>query len=174
MNAGRVSDILSPLVDRPTQAYLSRELQITDVIDWILAQTGPAALVISSFSVSEELLRRLWHIRQGRNVSDITLVLDRKATQKTISLWHFMKDLVCEVHLSDNHSKVVLVLPDDRRKSKVAIVSSQNLTRGNRHEATVISSDPDVCGPLYEDLLCLVSENSIMLDDLFGDAIEYD
>lgn len=51
-----ISDILKPLADAPQQAYMSDLLQVADIMQWILGQTGPADIVLTSFSISEEFL----------------------------------------------------------------------------------------------------------------------
>ena len=54
------TDILAPLAERPAQAYLSNALQVADILRWVLAQTGPADIQMTSFSISEEFLRRIF------------------------------------------------------------------------------------------------------------------
>ena len=57
--SANISDILRPLSDTPHQAYLSNALQVADVLEWILSQVGKAVVWQTSFSISEEFLRRL-------------------------------------------------------------------------------------------------------------------
>ena len=56
-----VSRLLKPLSDVPLQAYLDNRLQLFDVLEFILAQTGPAKVYVSTFSTSEEFLRSFFH-----------------------------------------------------------------------------------------------------------------
>ncbi len=37
-----------------TQPYFSNVVQLMDIVDWILDQTGPADIMISTFSTSEK------------------------------------------------------------------------------------------------------------------------
>lgn len=53
-----ITSVLRPLADLPNQAYLSDVLQVADILQWILDQTGPAAVQMTSFSIAEEFLRR--------------------------------------------------------------------------------------------------------------------
>jgi len=61
-----ISDILKPLSEKPFQAYLSTALQVADVLEWILAQVGVAEIWQTSFSISEEFLRRLYFITRDK------------------------------------------------------------------------------------------------------------
>ena len=128
-----ISEILRPLKDAPFQAYLSSALQVADILEWVLEQTGTAEVWQTSFSISEEFLRRLFFLKRKRPISRFNLVLDHKATNKTIKLWSFIVQVVDRTFLADNHSKILLVRSD--RGDTVAVVTSQNLTRGNRAES---------------------------------------
>lgn len=93
-----INTILKPLSECPHQAYLSNALQVADVLEWILGQVGKAEIWQTSFSISEEFLRRLFFIEKSGNISAFNLVLDHKATNKTKALGvHHTDD---EAHLS--------------------------------------------------------------------------
>ena len=104
-----IGDILQPLDVAPFQAYLTNVLQVADVLDWILAQVGKAEIWQTSFSISEEFLRRLYFIERSGKVSRFNLVLDHKATNKTLKLWVFINQVIERTFLADNHSKILLV-----------------------------------------------------------------
>lgn len=55
-----ISQILKPLANNPFQAYLSNAIQVADILEWILSQVGIAEVWQTSFSISEEFLRRLY------------------------------------------------------------------------------------------------------------------
>lgn len=160
-----INDILHPLASNPHQAYLSNALQLADVLDWILAQVGKATIWQTSFSISEEFLRRLFFIEKGGNVREFNLVLDHKATNKTLKLWAFICQVMRNTYLADNHSKILLVQADSGET--VSVVTSQNLTRGNRHESTFISTDKDIFKTLHAQVNDLIQNHSVPLTDLF-------
>lgn len=164
-------DILKPLSETDNQVYLSNYIQMADVIDWIVSQSGKAEIWLTSFSISEEFIRRLFYIRQRCEVSRINLVLDFKATTKTLCLWPFLSIAIDRVYLSDNHSKILLVKGE---RLNVAVVTSQNLTRGNRHEVGIISTDPGIFDSLYNDVSYLITEKSISLNDVLSEHAHSD
>lgn len=164
-----ISDILRPLVEAPSQAYLSNAIQVADLLEWILEQVGKAKVWQTSFSISEEFIRRLFFIEKSGRVSEFNLVLDHKATNKTLKLWSFMTQVIERTYLTDNHSKILLVEADSGQK--VAVVTSQNLTRGNRHESAFISTDPVVFNTLKTQVDDLIRNHSVPLYDLFAQRI---
>ena len=84
--SANIDQILRPLKETLFQAYLSNAVQVADILEWILGQVGVAEVWQTSFSISEEFLRRLFFITKDKRVSRINLVLDQKATNKTLKL----------------------------------------------------------------------------------------
>lgn len=191
-----ISDILRPLKDAPNQAYLSNAVQVADILDWILSQVGMAEIWQTSFSISEEFLRRLYFICKEKKVSRINLVLDHKATNKTLKLWAFINQVIERTYLADNHSKILLVraisgkqeietgdsdkpdfqfpISNSNAVQTVSVVTSQNLTRGNRAESAFISTAPDIFAALFSQVNDLITNHSVPLNDLFTQRINAD
>lgn len=92
------------------------------------------------------------------------VIIDRKALTKTVQLWKFISRVYDQVWISDNHSKILLVdFPDGKG---VSMVTSQNLTRGNRAESAVISTERKVFDKLYADFEDLRNNMSIPMHEL--------
>ena len=167
-----INSILRPLRDTPNQAYLSNAVQVADILEWILQQVGVAEVWQTSFSISEEFLRRLFFICKANKVSRINLVLDHKATNKTLKLWAFITQVIERTYLADNHSKILLVKSE--AGDTVSVITSQNLTRGNRHESAFISTSPEIFANLHAQVNDLITNHSVPLHDLFRDRIAAD
>lgn len=167
-----INEILRPLKDAPCQVYLSNAVQVADILEWILSQVGVAEIWQTSFSISEEFLRRLYFICKDKRVSRINLVLDHKATNKTLKLWAFISQVIERTYLADNHSKILLV--KSQKGDMVSVVTSQNLTRGNRAESAFISTDPGIFTTLFSQVNDLITNHSVPLNDLFQQRINAD
>lgn len=167
-----IDQILRPLKETPFQAYLSNAVQVADILEWILSQVGVAEVWQTSFSISEEFLRRLFFICKANKVSRINLVLDHKATNKTLKLWAFITQVIERTYLADNHSKILLVKGENG--TTVSVITSQNLTRGNRHESAFISTSPEIFANLYDQVNDLIKNHSVPLHDLFRERINAD
>lgn len=170
--SANLAEILKPLSDRPYQAYLSNAVQVADIIEWILEQVGPSEIWQTTFSISEEFLRRLYFITKDRRVSRINLILDHKATNKTLKLWAFITQIIERTYLADNHSKILLVRSESG--ATVAVITSQNLTRGNRHESAFVTTDPAIFADLHAQIQDLITNHSVPLHDLFRQRIAAD
>ena len=160
-----ISQYLRPLSELPYQVYLTNELQVADVLEWILAQVGVSEVWQTSFSISEEFLRRLFFIEKGGLVKRFNLILDLKATQKTLRLWPFICQTMQNVFLADNHSKVLLVKAEGG--AVVTVLTSQNLTRGNRIESAMVTTDHAIFDRLFSEAQCVITNKSVPLHGLF-------
>ena len=167
-----IDSVLKPLSDKPYQAYLSNAVQVADVLEWILEQVGEAEVWQTSFSISEEFLRRLFFIEKSGRVKAFHLVLDHKATNKTLKLWAFISQVIERTYLADNHSKILLV--KSNAGDTVCVVTSQNLTRGNRSESAFITTDKEIFATLHSQVDDLISNHSVPLNDLFSQRINSD
>ena len=165
-----MADVVKPLSECSSQAYLSNAVQVADLLEWILEQVGTAKVWQTSFSISEEFLRRLFFIEKSGRVSEFNLVLDHKATNKTLKLWSFMTQVIQRTFLTDNHSKILLVQAENGQT--VSVITSQNLTRGNRHESAFISTDPGIFATLHAQVTDLIDNHSVPLYDLFAQRIQ--
>lgn len=155
-------DVLRPLEECAVQPYFSNSLQLADVIGWCLRQCGPADIRISTFSTSEEFLRRLHRFKTSGLVRNCELFCDLRAIRKTMLLYDFIRSVCSSVFLCENHSKVVLISDGVRR---ISVVTSQNQTRGNRFECGLITTDLRTFSSLSSSLSSL-SEKSLSLDDI--------
>lgn len=164
-----MADVVKPLQEGPSQAYLSNAVQVADLLEWILEQVGNAKVWQTSFSISEEFLRRLFFIEKSGRVTEFNLVLDHKATNKTLKLSSFMTQVIQRTYLTDNHSKILLVQAESGQT--VSVITSQNLTRGNRHESAFISTDKAIFATLHAEVTDLINNHSVPLTDLFSQRI---
>ena len=164
-----IDDYLKPLASCPLQCYLTNTLQVADVVEWVLEQVGRATIWQTSFSISEEFLRRLFFINKSGKVDTIHLILDFKATQKTLRLWPFLTRVIEHTYLADNHSTVILI--KSAAGQTVSIITSQNLTRGNRNEYAIVTTDEHVFATFHASLTDIMHNHSVPLSELFAQKI---
>lgn len=157
------------LENTPVQTYLSDSVQVADLLDAALDYTGPADITLTSFSISEEFLRRLFFIRKSGRIRNLRIVLDFKATNKTLMLWPFIAQTVEHCYLSNNHSKILLVGGDSRQ---LTAVMSQNLTRGNRHECGAIFTTKEIYNTMLDDVNHMIERKTVPFNEIYGKAID--
>lgn len=163
------SEFLRPLATHPLQSHLGRGLHTLGLLGWILEQTGPADVFVSTFSTSDAFLRGFYNLKKKDLVLKSVLLADLKASKKTYRLYKEMQQNFDAVYLSQNHSKVVLVQNDEWT---VTVISSQNQTYGDRAECTLVTTNQEIFYQQYSGFSELVDNNSIQLNGLFERLIE--
>lgn len=153
-----VRRLIKPLACAKVQAYFSSEFQLYHLLEFILEQTGSANLVLTTFSVSEEFVRKLVQMKERGLISSLAIVADHRTAVKALRLTLFTNNVAEELSLGNNHAKVLLIQNKDW---KVSVVTSQNQTRGNRIECGMICTIPDI----YDDLLKAVQEEQKKMID---------
>ncbi len=164
----RIDTMLKPLAEIGLQVHLGTGLHVLGLLDWILLQTGPAHVHLSTFSTSEQFLNGFLRLRNMGLIQYAAMLADLKASRKTVNLAALMNSCFDNVYLSQNHSKIILVFNDTWN---VAVVTSQNQTYGDRAEATVVCTDRPFFDDIYRGFSSMVNDKSYRLDGLFrGDT----
>lgn len=163
------SEFLRSMATHPLQSHLGRGLHTLGLLGWILDQTGPADVYVSTFSTSDAFLRGFYNLRKKGLVLKSVLLADLKASKKTYRLYKEMQQNFDAVYLSQNHSKVVLVQNDEWT---VTVISSQNQTYGDRAECTMVTTNQEIFYQQYSGFSELVDNQSIQLNGLFERLIE--
>lgn len=78
-----ISEIFKPISPGYIGADLNNKFQLYNLIEWILEQTGPAAVTVVTFSMSEEFIRKMLKLQKSGLLKSCTVMLDFKAVQKT-------------------------------------------------------------------------------------------
>lgn len=152
---------INPVRDNSLQAFITDKFQLFDTIETILKELGPCRMIVTSFSISEEFIRKIYRFKDAGRIISATVVIDHKASAKVSKLLNFAGNVFDAVFLGANHSKVVLLWNEETR-IQVAIITSQNLTRGNRQESTVITTDLQVYLNLAQNVAA-ITDNAVKI-----------
>jgi CRISPR/Cas system-associated protein Csx1 len=147
--------LVKPVWDSPIQAFYSDRIQLFDLMEDLLTMLDKKcrAIYITSFSASEEFIRKIFRFRQEASIEYMALFLDSRAALKMTSLLPFARNVFNDVYLTNNHGKVVLF----DAKRKISVCTSQNQTRGNRREATLITTDEDCYQTFLAEIQCMIN-----------------
>lgn len=137
---------IKPVSENPLQAFYTDKFQLYDIIEIILSQLPYCnELTMTSFSISEEFIRKIHRQRKEFNPGIVNIFLDTKAAAKVQKLNLFLKNTFNNVYLSNNHGKVLIFDSNPH----VSICTSQNQTRGNRKESHIITTDENVYNTFF-------------------------
>lgn len=132
---------LKPISPNYVGAYLGKGIQLYNLLEWTLKQTGKADVTIMTFSISEQFIRKVWMLKNKDLIGKVTVLLDFKAIQKTQKVMHFADNVFSEMYYAKTHAKIVLI---ENRNHSISITGSQNFTKGNREENGLVMNDFNV------------------------------
>lgn len=159
----RIDEMLRPLDTCPLQSHLGRGIHTLGLLGWILEQTGPADVYVSTFSTSDAFLRGFYGLKRKGQILHSVLLADLKASKKTYHLYKEMQQNFDAVYLGQNHSKVVLVQNDHWT---VTVISSQNQTYGDRAETTLVTTNQEIFLQQYSGFKDIVDNLSVKIDGI--------
>lgn len=160
--------MLRPVRDVPLQAYFGQGLHTLGLLGWLLPQTGPSDVWVSSYSTSEPFLNGFCLLRQKGMVCHSAILLDQRAARKTLHLESLLDTAFEHVFLGQNHSKLLLIR---NKEMAVSVITSQNQTYGARAESTIVSTDFQVFDVLMQQFIGICSDGAVELDLKNGTGI---
>ncbi len=118
--------------------YWSKNWSMHELVLYLLSQTGPADMCISSFSVSEEAVRAFALARDTGHIRSLKVLFDYTTKKHKTDFVNFIHNVADSVRTCPNHSKGVLLEGNIR----LAVLSSQNLNRNYRIECGAVTAAP--------------------------------
>jgi len=139
------------------------QYSLIDLVEHILGYTGPASLVISTWTAAGadvDYALRLCH--DGR-VTGITWIVDASFPVRQPGYCAAMRDRFGDaaIRVTQNHAKFVLVGNDEWH---VVLRTSMNLNENKRMESWEVSDDADLYGYLSEVVVALFAADPVTLD----------
>lgn len=123
-----------------THYYSYGNFNLVRLILYLLKQTGPANVFMTSYSISTESIEQIQRHIELQKLLSFRLLIDNRV--KTLSPKPFqMLSTVFNYRCSSIHAKVALLWND---QWKISIVTSQNATNNPKMERGILFTDPQV------------------------------
>lgn len=120
--------------------YSWANFNLVRLIIYLLKQTGPANLLMTSYSFSQKSIEELLSRKQSGLLQSVRLLIDNRVrvmSPKPFQMLQTAFDYRC----TSVHAKVALIYNDEW---KISIVTSQNATDNPKLERGIIFTDPKV------------------------------
>ena len=127
-----------------------------DMLSWLLKQTGPAEVQLSTFSISEVALRSLAHEIEIGMIEKLECLFDYTIQQNKLQLLFFASQLITNIRITPNHSKIILI---ENEFWKIVVIGSANMTPNPRKEAGVIITDKEVFKKMQKQFEIIMQES---------------
>jgi len=110
------------------------------LIFWILEQTGPAEIILSTYSISTKTLQGIINRREKGIIKDIRFIMDNRVRSLSPKPFAILAANF-EYRCTSIHAKVACIWND---QWKISVVSSQNATDNPKIERGTIHTSAEV------------------------------
>lgn len=117
----------------------------------------PADITITSFSITENAVRSFLSLKDKGLIRSLRCVFDMNVKRHKLSLLFFGLNVVDEIFLTKNHSKIVLIKYP--YQVPIIIIGSANLNINDKIEAGIITNYPDISIALSLQIEGIITES---------------
>ncbi len=122
--------------------YTRGAFDLVQLVLFILKQTGPADVVISSYSIAEQTLKTIKRMCDNGDIRSIRFLIDNRVRSISPKPFNFLVTSFPDCYRClALHAKVAIISNDDW---KIAVVGSQNATHNPKLERGIIHTDPKI------------------------------
>lgn len=129
---------LGKLEEGKVHFTFSQKWSSHELLAYILEQTGPAQVYITSWSITEDPMRKLLALVESGHITELRCLFSDRVEVMNPAAHQLMKYNQVQMHLGKCHAKVIVV-----RNENIGIVAtgSANFTINKRWEAGCVASD---------------------------------
>lgn len=125
-----------------THFYTKGAFDLVQLVLYILRQTGPADVMLSSYSISEDSLRTFHRMVERGELRSIRFLIDNRVRSISPKPFGFLvTSFPDDYRCLALHAKVAVIGNEDW---KISVVGSQNATHNPKLERGIIHTDPSI------------------------------
>jgi len=148
-----------------TPYFSDGEFSMHQLIEHLLEQTGPAKVVLSSFSITEVAIRTFQRLMESRTIQSMACLFDFTVRRHKLGLLFFASSVISRIAITKCHAKIVLIY---NGKHYITVVSSANLNINDKIEAGVISADSKIFDFYFNHLVAAIDKGLEITQDEFN------
>lgn len=137
-NKKNLKEEIGKIVQNRTYHFFSEGLwSMHELLLYLLSYTGPAKVLITTFSISEVAIRSFLSAIDNGLITEINLLVDYSTKKNKLDLVSFASNVVNQIKVANNHSKLILI---ENSEWSIVVNGSANMSPNLRYEAGVICS----------------------------------
>lgn len=132
--------------DKIMPYYSEGEFSMHQLLEYVLSETGPAEVMLTSFSITEVAVRTFLNLTEEKKITGLQCIFDFSVKQHKAGLLFFASNITANIALAKCHAKLILI---HNEKWRVAVVSSANLQINDKIEAGIIATTQEIFNFYY-------------------------
>lgn len=110
------------------------------LIRYLVQQTGPANLYLTTWSMTEDPVRALLMLRQEGLIKRADCLLSERISERTPQVMQLAHNVFDRLKFYKSHAKAFIL---ERERMSLVNIGSANLTRNKKNEIGVVDSSPE-------------------------------
>ncbi|MGB0521414.1 MAG: hypothetical protein ACPGJS_00570 [Flammeovirgaceae bacterium] len=117
------------------------EWSMHELLTYVLQQTGPAKVYITTWTITEDPVSKLFLLKQEGIIQELHCVLDYRIKDRKPKPFQFLEQTADRILLTKCHAKVTVI---ENEHWHVAIIGSANFSKNPRIEAGIICTEKNI------------------------------
>lgn len=109
-----------------------------ELVSYILEQTGPADVYLSTWTISEDPARCLFNLKQKGLIRSLSCLFDYRIKVRAGEAFQLISSIADNIKLLKCHAKAAVIINDDHA---VSVIGSSNFSKNPRVEAGTVFID---------------------------------
>lgn len=140
-NNDNITSALRPVGDG-SYFFVSNQFSLHNLFSFMINKTGPAFVRISTFSLCESAINNFIRHAAAGEITGSAVLLDISLTKRNIDKLLFVNNVLSDVRLIDNHSKLIICQPSEG--SGLIYIGSSNFNDNRKYESGFLTNEPEV------------------------------
>lgn len=117
------------------------EWSMHELLSYLLQQTGPARVYITTWTITEDPVAKLFLMKEQGLIQELHCILDYRIKDRKPKPFQFLEQTADRILLTKCHAKVTVI---ENETWQVAIIGSANYSKNPRIEAGIICTDKQI------------------------------
>lgn len=133
-----LSQVIGKLEPEQNTHFVSRgEWSMHDLLEFVLGQTGPADIYLTTWALTEEPVRKLFFMKEAGLIKNLYCLVDYRLQVRKPEPLQLLKNMTDHIEFTQCHAKVTVIENEDWQ---VSVMGSANYTKNPRIEAGILST----------------------------------
>lgn len=134
-----LESIIGELVaDQVLQFATAGRWSLHQLLEYVLAQTGPASVWMTTWTITEEPMRVLLNLIKSGSIRELHAVFDYRIESRKPEAFQLASNILTRIKLTKCHAKVLVI---QNERWSVTILGSANFSNNPRIEAGTLFTD---------------------------------
>jgi hypothetical protein len=139
--SGKADEVAAQVMEHEQVWYLSSgKLSMHQLLEALIKQTGPAAVWLSSWGITEDPARVLARLRHSQSITRLTCLFNSRVASNNAGAYQLMSQVADKLGTAECHAKAISIINPTHA---IGLVSTANFSHNPRMECTIVHNNKE-------------------------------